>query len=463
MIIYYIHYHKYPSSLNLTFSAIMTDNAILLNNQQKLSSDVMYSLKPSCVPCRSYRCSIPATSNSYAPTQTIECRIPARRNCFLDGKNSYIRYTLKNTHATQDMFLDHSAYSPFQSQYVYHGSNMLENIGNLNVLMPYIIDFQMDSAQKAGLETIYGFGTKDTRLGMLIPATHQRTFCLPIVGFLGTGSTKYTPLSLNDDILFQLQLGTLANTVVATATPGDWSIVSFELVLNILELDSVGMRMIEEVTPFTEPIFINATSFKNYANSVASSQLGNCTLPFSARLASMTGIISLPRCSDEAVITSYALSSRSSPNTERYNYTIGSLMCPNKPVILVGTNTGGFAEGFMENLRMWNNCVSPDIASSVTKAQYNIAFSGVTTSGIAARVASTTTTNNISAFAIACELCAIPNRDDVLLCGVNTLNQTCSLNYEQNTNITVGYTWDHFAMHDVILILDEHGSLSVRF
>jgi hypothetical protein len=120
----------------------MTDSSSLIANQQALSADVLYNLKPSVVRCRNYRCSISASNkNAFGPHEIGIFSIPCRRNCFLDQQNSYQRFTVKNGDGTYTFKVNSTGYSFIKGLDVYHGSNMLDTIQAYNVLAAYLVNF----------------------------------------------------------------------------------------------------------------------------------------------------------------------------------------------------------------------------------------------------------------------------------------------------------------------------------
>lgn len=450
----------------LLYNDKMTDNSVLIGNAQALTSDVRYGMKPSSVRCRSYRASVPSSNKTvFAPQDTAQLFIPARRNAFLDTKNSFMRFTLKNNNANNAIYVDGTGASIIQRLDVYHGSNMLESVQDYGVLMSYLTDFQLNTSQRAGLETAYG--TTSNRQGVVLAGggTVQKTFCMPILsGVVGCLNEKMLPLSLADDVRLEVSFATNTLGVVqAVASETDWSVINLELELNILELSDEGMRMVESFTPFTSPIYMHGTSFRHFSSTLANNSEGQQSMLVPARYASLKNLICLPRRSTEITsVTSHSLSSRVNPNIETYWWRIGSLVVPQKAVTLKnGNTTGGYGEAFIELLRSWNNISSPEFSSSVTAAYYNKANTVDATSGVAVPSAGATSYQN--AFAISTELENISNRSDTILSGTNTLNSQIFFEYTNNTAVTAAYTLDFFANYDHILTLDPFGQLSVRF
>ena len=77
----------------------MTDSSSLVPNQQAVSSDCLFNLKPSSVPGRVYRAFVPTSNKStFSPQDKAILYIPGgRRNTFLDTTQTYIKYTINNS------------------------------------------------------------------------------------------------------------------------------------------------------------------------------------------------------------------------------------------------------------------------------------------------------------------------------------------------------------------------------
>jgi hypothetical protein len=294
------------------------------------------------------------------------------------------------------------------------------------------------------------------------------TFCVPIIsGVVGTMCSKMLPLSLADDIRLEFTLESLpASCVSNTATiVSNWSIISWELELAMLELGDDGMNMVEQITPFTQPIYIHGSSYRHYTSTLAQGVVGSQSLLIPSRFASLRQIVMCPRRNTEATSAlGNSISSRINPNIDSYAFRCGSLMVPQKQVFLRNYNTTlGYAEGFMETLRSQHSNADSTFAPSITRAQYGVGET-VDISG-SIPVATTTIGNSYgNAFAIAQEFESISNRSDCILSGTNTLNLQLFHDFTIGSAVsTSGYTIDYYALYDHIIVLDPTGLLSVKF
>jgi hypothetical protein len=447
----------------------MTDTSNFLPNSKGLTSDLMYSLKPSSVPCRSYRGSIPTTnSQTFLPGSLAILYIPGgRRNTFYDGQQSFLRITVQNNETVANLNIDNNAGCFLNRLDVFSGSNILETIQNFNLLYGLVSDIQASTSQKIGLQNSMGFGTDvNGRSGVQIPPGGVFTFCVPLLsGVVGTKLDKLLPVhALADDIRIELTMESNTTAVAWSAAPtGQWKIIDLQLECCMVELSDEGMGMVQQMTPANSPVYLHGSSYRHYISSLPSGYAGSYSSLVPARFASLKTLTVLPRRSTEQVDPlSYSLSSRINPNISTYNWRLGSAIVPQKPVNLINANTtGGYGEGFQEIMKAWHSLGSFEYSSSLPYAFYNVADAASVQYGGVVQ-GSTGANSYKNGFLIELELESIANRSDVILSGTNTLSNQVFFEAVINTAPTATYALDIFATFDHILIL-ENGILSVKF
>lgn len=455
----------------------MTDTSQLIPNQLAITSDCMYNLKPSAVRGRSYRISVPTTNKSqFNPGDMAVFYLPGgRRNTYLDTTQSYLRFTIRNTDLTNALNVDNTATSIFNRLDVFHASNLLESVQQINVLYSYLFDMSITASQKSGLSTIFGSSiTNNSRAGYQIAAStatvnSQATFCVPILsGVFGLGADKMLPVGmLNDDVRVELTLETqILGMVAAAATPA-WIVQDFQMELCYVELSDEGENMVRSISSPERPIYLHGNTWRHFVSTIPAATAGGVSYLVPARFASLKQLVVCPRrSSDTTVSTSYGVSSRVNPNFAYYNWRIGSAIIPSKPVYLENiSNTGGYAEAFMEIQRSQHSIDNPSNASALIATYYNVCDSLGTGLGLCGVTAAAAAGANSwsNSFAIAQELEEFAQRNDVLMSGMNTLSQ--QIFFEANINTATGaasYTIDFYGNYDHILVLED-GILSVRF
>ena len=475
----------------------MTDTTGFIANPVALSDDLHFKLKPSAVSSRTYRCSVPtANKSSFNPGDLAIAYIPARRNCFLDISQSYLRMTYKNNETISGnyMTLDSCGACAINRLDVFSGSNLCETISQYNVLYNYLLDSQLNMSERVGLSAAYGtcgyFNNEYSgRNGAQIAAKGLLTTCMPILsGLVGCLAEKYLPLSLADDIRleFTLEQNNLAVVYASGVTLGStWSIINMELELCIIEMSSEGMHMIEDVSPFSQPIYLHASSYRHFTSTLATAQTGQITHLVPARFASLKSMHCLPRRATEvASSSSYSLSSRINPLITAYQWRIGSLLVPQKQVNLKNVSTtGGYAEGFMEWQRAWHATNHAEYAGSCGSWSYNVGDVADTTIGDGGTTTfNTNTPSNFNSvqgpftgvnsyqngFCIAQELEVFAMKNNSIMQGVNTLGAQTYFEFQVDGVVNSGggvsatYTFDYYAFFDCVFILAD-GLISVKF
>jgi len=327
------------------------------------------------------------------------------------------------------------------------------------------------------------WGCTDDRKGLAISApaatqTTQATFCIPLLsGVVGTLSDKFLPIGLcNDDIRIELTWESSGAAVcygtsaVGTLTSGNngysWNIINVELECTIVELSDEGQAMVNDVTPFDQPIYLHGSSYRHYVSTLPSSSSGMYTTLVPARQSSLKALHLCPRRNTEvAALNAFSIGSRANPQFASYWLRCGAFLLPQKPINIINSSTtGSFAEAFAETMKAFHQLNSYIISSSVTSAYYNANDAASAASEGAIYTAIATTTNSYkNAFGAGIELESFALRNDVLLSGLNSLSTQIffECNMASTANATA-YTLDFYSYFDQILVLAD-GILSVKF
>ena len=357
----------------------MTDNSSLIANRQGLPSNLMYNLKASAPISRALRTSVPASNaSSFTSGSTIIFQVPSgRRGTYLDGANSLFRFSIQNNDVSGNaIYFDNFGASAINRIDVFCGSALLESIQGANILYSYLSDFQITPSGRAGVSTGYGFNRGGTRAGSPIYGGTTQTFAIPLLSALFMQSDKFTPIGLlADDIRIEISLeqNNLAAYYSPATTTGFWKVVSAEMELNIIELQSEGNEMVNSMTPFNEPIYISSNSYRHYVSTMQTTQAGAFSFLVPARFASTKSLIMLPRPAATMVQTGYAICSRANPMISSYFWRCGSFLLPSKPVVIQSSLCGGYAESFMQVVASFHSLGSPNQAAGLDASQYQVA------------------------------------------------------------------------------------------
>lgn len=453
-----------------------TDSSQLLDNNVAVPDQCMYTVKPSSVRCRQYRASIPSSNGvQFQPQGTSIFYIPARNSCFLSGKETALKYTIRYCSSSIiSANTDGFGSSVISRVDVFHGSNLLESISNANVLYNAVWDTVLDPAERVGLASLYGGSSTLTssRAGATITSTAtvpgQLTVCIPLLSATcGLTLDKYLPLGLADDIRVEVTWETdaaglvkatdLSNTYISGYST-NWVIQSPELLCNIIELDQQGMAIVNSISPASGETILHGTSWRSY-NSSMPANTGSYSTLVPARFASLNSILLAPRVSSTAILSSgYSIGNRVCPNMSTYQFRVGGAMVPQKPVSLKNASTtGGYAEALFELLKCFHVVNTTMSSSSHTIASY---FNAKTADAQNGPVIASTT-DSVPSFLIGQEFSTFSGRSDVLLSGCNTLSSNIFFETEINTTPDA-MTLNFFANYDILLIIRD-GLISSRF
>lgn len=445
----------------------MTDASQLIPNPTAITSDLNFSMKPIATRCRSYRASIlPTNKSQFNQQDTAIIYVPGgRASTYLDCGQTYLRLTIKNTDAssTNSLYLDGGAHCIINRIDIFHGSNLLETIQSYNILANYIYDVQASASQRAGLSNTYGFGYTGDRNGTALIGGNQMTFCIPLFsGVLGVLNDKALPLGfLRDDVRMEITFEKNDLAVYSASSTSIYQVVDLQLELTIMELSDEGESMVRQHADPNAPIFMHCSTWKHFTSNLPSGSSGQYATLVPARYASLKQLALAPRRASDQILGSYSIGSRVNPNISQYNWRIGSNLIPSKPVVLINSqNTGAFAEAYTEMLRAFHSLHSVSNSSCLGATEYNVcdtkpAGTTVTT----ATAAGDTAYRN--GFVIAQECESFANRNDVLVSGMNTLNNQVFFECQVNSATSESYTLDFFAWHDMIMVL-ENGVITVR-
>ena len=470
------------------------DNSNLISNKNSVTSDLMYTLKNSAGTSRRYRASIPPNnfSSNIAPSSNMIFSIPCgRKNTYLDGQNSYLKLTVKNTDSTAgtSFNFDGCGASVINMLTVYHSGNLIDQCPNYNTLFNYLMDFQSNFSQHVGgfsaylgtsvnvfdgtdlavisnntaigagndIGTVKGSFTS-TRAGMNVLKGGQTTVCLPLLIAPFLNSDKMIPLGkLKGDLELQVLLESLVKGIVTGSATPSWVVQYAELVLEIVELSDISQQIVDSVSSPDQSIYIHTNEWRYFSNSLPSGTTGLFSSLVSARYNSLKTLVCLPQLSATLVDeTSYSCSSRINPNIINYQWRIGSSIIPNKMVTLRNDNTtGGFGEAYVEILKSFHGLNNLQYNQLIGGAFYNVWDQAANTAlGVKAPAIGEASYQN--GFAIAQELEVYSTRNDVILQGINTIGQNIfhDINID-TTGPTAAYTLNYFANFDALLVIEN--------
>ena len=290
-----------------------------------LPNDMNLMPKAQSAPCTSKKINVqPLSGSLFNPNDTSKFEIPVGINGqYLDPTQTYLILRVKNVDpAGAPWFVDHSAASFIQKLEVYSSSQLIETINAYNVLYAGMLDAQLGGLDRQSYMSItsgceYDNATPNainlSRGGIQVQYGQTATFCINLFsGVIGTGCSKNLPIGDLSDLRLEIQFETSANAVVSGTTTGVstpiWQVVSTELALQVLSLDS-GVNEMMHASHRGAPIMISSEMYRNY-NSVIAGNNSSISTIIPLKFTSIKSLVGCFRTNNN--LNSYANASISS-------------------------------------------------------------------------------------------------------------------------------------------------------
>lgn len=421
-----------------------------------LPNTLLYMPKPVAVRSRSYRSNVPTSNkSSFNAGDTLRFDIPTGTYAtYLNNAQSYLKFKITNTDADGAAVIQKHVSSMFKSLTIYHAGNLLESIEDYGSLYCTFLDGQVNAVDS---QTVLSFQGCDTHAsnnivltGESIASTADLAVTMPLAlsGILGAQLNKYLPIGAmgGADLRVELELQPLAKIVDAGhagLAQGDVTISEAEFVSQIVQIDPAAQA---EIDRQAQGIYqLSTESYRHYSTTKATESSLSFNIP--AKFSSLKGIILVHRSTNAAVTGIQGNNqARCTGGLTQYNFKVGSLLVPQKPVKVLGTTTAGKdgAEAYMEFQKVFASVSNIDAHSRIDRTNYNINAADVAT----------------GTFVIGQELESFSNRTEVLEQGINTLGS--GIYFEGTYSGAYACNVDAWANFDMMLVI-EGGVASARF
>ena len=400
-----------------------------------LPNNLSYNNNVEASAARSFRTSIqPQTGSSFKKSELIQFMIPTRNNLTMSPSESCFkgRVTFKNG-GTASNFLRFDScgvHSIINKIAVYHGSNLLEQIDNYNVLAKMMFDLQVSTPQAngkfsilAGTSTEYltpltanstanatvaadgstaatlanslktsfnnlsnaskyvNLGRRLNAYGTTIGANASVSldFCIPLISLIGTLSPKYIPLFACKSAPLRLEVTLVSNpleavmTDTALATDGtDMVVDQVEFICQMMELSDSAIDIIKSNTG-GRPLQYTFGDWRNYRwSSAIPNAVTNLSMPIPAKFASLKSILIASKQTATSGITDYLPLPSEKLLLQSYQFRVGAEILPSKPPASV-------PEFFSETLKAIGSISDPFHSPAIDWDSYNVDVQTATT------------------------------------------------------------------------------------
>lgn len=374
---------------------------------------------------------------SFQGSDEAHFAIPSGRfGQYLDTKQTYFSFKLKNTHGSNSLTLDKSAYAAIDRLEVYSGSNLLESIADYAVLVNLLQDVQCDStARSSSLAVTTGTATNDA--GLVLAAGESATFCIPFISsVLGPSCSRLLPNGqLVSDLRVIVTWQSKNNIGKSSAAGADnsYEITEAQIICSLVELESGVQKMIDQ--ELGGKYVISSETFRSY-NSMVNANDTVATILIPCKTTSLKTLFTVVRQAqhinngDEPT-----LSSRAWLATTRWYYRVGAAHMPATPIMSA-------PEGYAELMKAFHMLSDSAGSSSINLADWT-------------DVSGNTTGKHI--FALNCEV--FSGATGVIESGINTLAEQIFWEAEFPA-LDQAYVVTSFAHFDNYLVLGPEGLMT---
>lgn len=355
---------------------------------------------------------------------------------------------------------------------LYPQQNYINAVGQANstVLAPPISGDLFPTAGKAtGVSTLV---TKE--------------FVLPLFSFLGSLSSKFSPLHNGYTIMITLNSAANAFGLTVPGSPvtagnvandqslywnvdGKYSISNVYFEAQVLELGPVAESMLLSSTQ-GQPLIVPTKAFRNYVGSVATGQT-NYRLDLNLNVASLTNILFIQRVAQDLNNLHYrCLSNRVRNYLQSWYFQYGSSILPQTSGITCSDATNplsGFGEAYAELMKARHSLLTDTFNTSINRTNFNWDASPTTQgngNSSVAKLLDYWSQFESGRFACGLDLELVTGKSGELVCGMNTngMNTSIFLTFQPSAS-TVNTRVDCWAEYDAFINVSPGLATTVSF
>lgn len=368
----------------------------------------------------------PSNGATFGENSIIQLDLPSRANSFLDPSTLYIRYKMTLTSAASaELKGACPVFTPFSNLQTIFGSQIVENVQNFGVVQSLITNITHSNAQKEAMAVPYGLTdytitTAVSTLGQnlnsrLCTSNEVFTVSAPLRCILSE-SERLVPLGLMPLVRIQLTVDSIANIFTTAVVPTAISISNFELCYDSIDF---GSNVSQMVSSMGEKIYIKSQSYATSSATLASGSSNTQNLIYNTRLSSVKSLIAnfggTAAASLNKLYDSYDITS----NNGSYQYIIGGITYPQRPVSTANNKAGAFTE-----LRLATGGLNTSTTEmSITPVEFAYISANTTTARLPAKFYFGSNTERLAS-------------NNILLSGISTQASPISLQLEIGSTAT---------------------------
>jgi len=449
-----------------------------------------YGNKVESSSCKSYRSNIVPQNGTgnYGLNDVITINIPTRANLVMASTDSYLKFNMKFTASGSSSARWDScgAHGLIQRVRIFHGSNLIEDIDNYNLLAKLLYDIQVPTDATYGkfnvtsgtrsdlvtqIPTATAFGDLSNKYlsceqvnsGDLIASyigsgTYVNyTYCLNLISLIGSLCPNfYLPLFGMTSAPLRVEIQLVDNIYKAMAVQNNSCSIQLsnvEFIASLIELGDNAMGIIAGNLQ-GKPLQFVYTDYRNFGNSYSLTQNSDTQIafPIASKFSSLKSLFVCCRDKGYGSVEYFPFSSVTNGITQYY-FRVGAQTLPPK---FPSTTT----EMFCELMKSIGSISDVLYTPSIEKTSYNLssssAFDLTTDPDYNAELS--------GSFYIGLDLENYTNASkDAIFAGYNTNTDDIFLVANFTTgNSTGNVRFDAYAMFDALLIV-ENGTAYVKY
>ena len=377
---------------------------------------------------------------SFQPNQTIQ--FDFNNVGFIDPASIYLRYSYAITSGGVSSMIGCPVYAPFARLNVLAGSNMIESQSNFNQTATMLTNLSLNTAQKAGLQSSYGWlsetgtATQANVDGRTCTAGETGSFGA-ILPCILSGCEKFIPAFAAPQLRLELVVDSVANMFRpdSVAVPTNITLTNVELCYRQVNLGAEVEAMVRAMPS----ISIRTQSFLNTASTLAATSQGQVAMVFNQRVASIKSAF-LAFASTQADSNLWGVTS----GNGSYSLTIAGQQYPQTPY-----NTATNKNGLLQALRVaTGNIYDKNNNFSINSIEWNLNDGVATTMAEPAKFFIGVDTEKVDS--------------EFIMSGVSSQSSAISANIQLGTALVDSHNVSLILNYDGILEISSDGQANLR-
>lgn len=380
----------------------------------------------------------PVNGSTFSENQLIQ--FDFNNTGFIKPDSIMLRYKYSYTTAVNAEMKGTPVFTPFNRLQTTIGSSVVENISNFNQVANMLTNLQLNTSQKYGLQSTYGFQsdtdvpTNEQYDGRKLVENETGSFSAPLPCLL-SNCEKLIPAGMMPQIRLELTTESIANQFTTTVVPTAMTLSNVELVYEMVEFpESVEDMIRQQAVP---KIFIKSQSFANTANTLANATSGQVSMVFNQRLASIKSAFLLFTGTSSNSLNKTMDSYDPTSGSGDFSLTIAGTQYPQTPLSAVRNKAG-----ILQMLRQATGSIyDKNNNFSINAKEFNLSGNTATTYDKPAK------------FIVGIPLEKMSN-SSALLSGISSQNSAISLNINTTTQTAQAHNVHLVLNYDLLLEID---------